>query len=106
MATALAPTSRNRRAGELLAQGLPAAEIPARIGQAVEALVTVRLLSHALERQGLEAPVVTALANLIEGTMPLDYWCPWCGPSSRRPRASPRLRSGGLACANGFAGDG
>jgi glycerol-3-phosphate dehydrogenase (NAD(P)+) len=74
VATALAPSSRNRSAGELLAQGVPAAEIPDRIGQAVEALETVRLLAHALERSGLEAPVVTALAHLIEGSMPLDDW--------------------------------
>jgi glycerol-3-phosphate dehydrogenase (NAD(P)+) len=40
----------------------------------VEALETVRLLSHALERAGLDAPVVTALAHLIEGSMPLDDW--------------------------------
>ncbi|MEA2332325.1 MAG: glycerol-3-phosphate dehydrogenase [Thermoleophilaceae bacterium] len=74
VATALAPTSRNRTAGELLAQGVPAAEIPDRIGQAVEALETVRLLAHALERQRLDAPVVSALAHLIEGSMPLDEW--------------------------------
>jgi glycerol-3-phosphate dehydrogenase (NAD(P)+) len=74
VATALAPSSRNRSAGELLAQGVPAAEIPARIGQAVEALETVRLLAHALRRGGLEAPVVTALAHLIEGSMPLGDW--------------------------------
>src|SRR4029453_535275 len=36
VATALAPQSRNRRAGELLAQGVSASEIPDRIGQAVE----------------------------------------------------------------------
>ncbi len=47
VATALAGRSRNRRAGELLAQGVPAAEIPARIGQAVEALESVPLLGHA-----------------------------------------------------------
>ena len=46
--TALAPQSRNRRAGELLAQGVPAAEIPERIGQAVEALDVVPLLAEAL----------------------------------------------------------
>jgi glycerol-3-phosphate dehydrogenase (NAD(P)+) len=74
VATALAPSSRNRSAGELLAQGVPAAEIPDRIGQAVEALETVRLLAHALERARLEAPVVTALAHLIDGSMPLDDW--------------------------------
>jgi glycerol-3-phosphate dehydrogenase (NAD(P)+) len=74
VATALAPMSRNRSAGELLAQGVPAAEIPERIGQAVEALETVRLLAHSVERAGLEAPVITALAHLIEGSMPLDDW--------------------------------
>ncbi|HEU0023677.1 MAG TPA: NAD(P)H-dependent glycerol-3-phosphate dehydrogenase [Thermoleophilaceae bacterium] len=74
VATALAPSSRNRTAGELLAQGVPAAEIPGRVGQAVEALETVRLLSEGIERAGLEAPVVSALASLIEGTLPLEDW--------------------------------
>jgi glycerol-3-phosphate dehydrogenase (NAD(P)+) len=74
VATALAPTSRNRSAGELLAQGIPASEIPLRIGQAVEALETVPLLAHAVERAGLEAPVISALARLIEGALPLDDW--------------------------------
>jgi glycerol-3-phosphate dehydrogenase (NAD(P)+) len=74
VATALAPSSRNRSAGELLAQGVPAAEIPGRVGQAVEALETVRLLSHVIHREGLDAPVVSALARLIEGSLPLDEW--------------------------------
>lgn len=74
VATALAPTSRNRSAGELLAAGTPAAEIPARLGQAVEALETVRTLARAIERAGLEAPVTSALARLIDGDLPLDDW--------------------------------
>jgi glycerol-3-phosphate dehydrogenase (NAD(P)+) len=74
VATALASGSRNRTAGELLAQGVPAKDIPGRIGQAVEALDTVRLLSHAIERAGVEAPVTTALARLIDGSLPLDRW--------------------------------
>ena len=74
VATALAPTSRNRSAGELLAQGVPASEIPARLGQVVEALETVRLLAHAIERAGLDAPVTSALSRLIDGTLPLDEW--------------------------------
>ena len=74
VATALAPTSRNRSAGELLSQGVPAAEIPGRLGQAVEALETVRLLSHAIHRAGLEAPVVSALSRLIDGSLPLEDW--------------------------------
>jgi glycerol-3-phosphate dehydrogenase (NAD(P)+) len=74
VATALAPTSRNRRAGELLAAGVPAAEIPAQIGQAVEALEAVPLLSRALEGAGVSAPVTSALAQLISGELPLDAW--------------------------------
>jgi glycerol-3-phosphate dehydrogenase (NAD(P)+) len=74
VATALAPQSRNRRAGELLAEGVPAAEIPARIGQAVESLESVPLLARALETAGVEAPVTTGLARLIRAELPLDEW--------------------------------
>jgi glycerol-3-phosphate dehydrogenase (NAD(P)+) len=74
VATALAPQSRNRRAGELLAEGVPAADIPARIGQAVEALESVPLLARALVSAGVEAPVCTALTRLIAGDLPLDDW--------------------------------
>ncbi|HEV2769443.1 MAG TPA: NAD(P)H-dependent glycerol-3-phosphate dehydrogenase [Solirubrobacteraceae bacterium] len=74
VATALAPQSRNRRAGELLAAGVPAARIPQRIGQAVEALQSVGLLARALERAGVDAPVTGGLARLISGELPLDGW--------------------------------
>jgi glycerol-3-phosphate dehydrogenase (NAD(P)+) len=74
VATALARDSRNRRAGELLAAGVPAAEIPAQIGQAVEALEAVPLLARALEGAGVGAPVTSALAQLISGELPLDAW--------------------------------
>jgi glycerol-3-phosphate dehydrogenase (NAD(P)+) len=99
VATALAPTSRNRSAGELLAQGVPAAEIPERVGQAVEALETVRLLAHAIEREGLEAPVTSALARLIEGATPLEDWLELVRAMQRRParfgarRWWPRMRA-------------
>jgi glycerol-3-phosphate dehydrogenase (NAD(P)+) len=74
VATALAPESRNRRAGELLAAGVPAEEIPARIGQAVEALESVPLLARALEGANVGAPVTGALGRLISGELPLDDW--------------------------------
>ena len=74
VATALASQSRNRRAGELLAEGVPAAEIPARIGQAVESLESVPLLAAALEQAGVQAPVTTGLTRLISGELPLDEW--------------------------------
>ena len=74
VATALARESRNTRAGELLAAGVPAAEIPARVGQAVEALESVPLLARALESAGVGAPVTSALARLIAGELPVDAW--------------------------------
>jgi glycerol-3-phosphate dehydrogenase (NAD(P)+) len=72
--TALAPQSRNRRAGELLGEGVPASEIPARIGQAVESLDMVPLLARGLERARIDAPIIQALAGLIEGDLPLEEW--------------------------------
>jgi glycerol-3-phosphate dehydrogenase (NAD(P)+) len=74
VATALAPQSRNRRAGELLAEGVPAAEIGERVGQAIESLESVPLLARALTRAGVEAPVTRALGQLISGELPLDKW--------------------------------
>ena len=74
VATALAPLSRNRSAGELLAAGVPAAEIPERLGQAVESLETVPLLARAIDRAQLPAPTVSALARLIDGRLPLEEW--------------------------------
>lgn len=74
VATALARESRNRRAGELLAAGVPAAEIPGRIGQAVESLEWVPQLASALERAGVDAPVTSALGRLISGELPLEEW--------------------------------
>ena len=74
VATALAPMSRNRSAGELLAAGVPAADIPELVGQAVEALETVPELARAIERAGVEAPVTSALARLSGGTLPVDDW--------------------------------
>ena len=74
VATALAPKSRNRSAGELLSEGVPAAEIPERLGQAVEALETVPLLARALESARIRAPVTGALARLIAGDLPLEEW--------------------------------
>ena len=74
VATALARESRNRRAGELLAAGVPGRDIPQQIGQAVESLESVPLLASALERAGVGAPVTGALGRLISGELPLDDW--------------------------------
>lgn len=74
VATALAPQSRNRRAGELLAAGMPAPEIVQQVGQAVESFESVPLLARALAGAGVDAPVTAALSRLIAGDLPLDEW--------------------------------
>jgi glycerol-3-phosphate dehydrogenase (NAD(P)+) len=74
VATVLAPQSRNRRAGELLAAGVLASEIPSRIGQTVESLESVPLLARALNHAGLDAPVTDGLSKLISGELPLEQW--------------------------------
>jgi len=95
VATALAPESRNRRAGELLAQGIPAGEIPARVGQAIEALETVPLLAAAMISAGFHPPVTTALAQLIQGELPLEDWIAVVRTTVPPPaRRRPVLRSG------------
>jgi 1-acyl-sn-glycerol-3-phosphate acyltransferase len=73
-ATVLAPGSRNRRAGELLGEGVPADQIPGRIGQASEALDSVPLIAQTLERAGIEAPALGGLTALIEGRIDAGEW--------------------------------
>ncbi len=51
-ATVLAPGSRNRRAGELLGSGVPAEQIPDRLGQASEGLDSVPLIAAAVSGFG------------------------------------------------------
>jgi len=85
VATALAPASRNRSAGELLATGVPAADIPERLGQAVEALETVPQLAAAVRSAGVEAPVLGALAGLIDGSLPIEDWVALVRTQQPRP---------------------
>ncbi|HET6832072.1 MAG TPA: 2-dehydropantoate 2-reductase N-terminal domain-containing protein, partial [Solirubrobacterales bacterium] len=73
-ATVLAPGSRNRRAGELLGDGVPAEQIPDRIGQASEALDSVPLIAAAVEGAGVEAGGLSGLAALIDGEMTAIEW--------------------------------
>ena len=73
-ATVLAPGSRNRRAGELLGEGVPADQIPGRIGQASEAIDSVPLLAEAVAAAGLEAPNLEGLAALVAGEIDAGEW--------------------------------
>ena len=73
-ATVLAPSGRNRRAGELLGGGTPAGEIPALIGQASEGLDAVPLLATAIEASGSPAEALGGLAALIRGEIDTEAW--------------------------------
>jgi glycerol-3-phosphate dehydrogenase len=70
----LAPSGRNRRAGELLGRGTPAAEIPALIGQTSEGLDAVPLLAAALSASGSQAAGLNGLAALIRGEIDAETW--------------------------------
>jgi glycerol-3-phosphate dehydrogenase (NAD(P)+) len=73
-ATMMAPSGRNRRAGELLGTGTPASEIPGKIGQASEGLDTVPILAEAVAASGVDAPALAALAALIRGELDAEEW--------------------------------
>jgi 1-acyl-sn-glycerol-3-phosphate acyltransferase len=73
-ATVMAPSGRNRRAGELLGRGTPADEIPAQIGQASEGLDAVPLLAAATSAAGGRAEALGGLAALIRGEIDADAW--------------------------------
>jgi glycerol-3-phosphate dehydrogenase (NAD(P)+) len=73
-ATMMAPTGRNRRAGELLGTGTPADEIPRLIGQASEGLDTTPLLAQAVAGAGVSAEALNGLAALIRGEIGADDW--------------------------------
>jgi glycerol-3-phosphate dehydrogenase (NAD(P)+) len=73
-ATMMAPTGRNRRAGELLGNGTPATDIPALIGQASEGLDAVPLLAEAVASAGCQAGALAGLAELIRGEIDPDEW--------------------------------
>jgi 1-acyl-sn-glycerol-3-phosphate acyltransferase len=74
VATVLAEGSRNRRAGELLAQGMPADQICDALGQTAEAVAAVPLLAARLKDAGVAAPVLTGLAGIIEGRVEPARW--------------------------------
>src|SRR4051794_24436360 len=73
-ATGLAAGSRNRRAGELLAQGMPAGDIGSALGQTAEAVDSVPLLAACIRDAGVDAPVLRGLAGMIEGRVEPERW--------------------------------
>ena len=89
VATVVSAGSRNRRAGELLAQGVPAAEIGRVIGQSAEAVDSVPLLASASRQAHLDAPALDGLAALVEGRIEPEQWAATVTepPGAERARA-------------------
>jgi glycerol-3-phosphate dehydrogenase (NAD(P)+) len=58
---------RNRRAGELIAQGLSAAEAIEQIGQTVEGITTAPVLHELSQRVGVELPITEGVCTVLSG---------------------------------------
>jgi glycerol-3-phosphate dehydrogenase len=67
-------SSRNRRAGELLAQGVPAPEISRALGQTAEAVDAIPLLAAVARNENLPAPAIEGLAAFVEGRLEPESW--------------------------------
>jgi glycerol-3-phosphate dehydrogenase len=84
----MAPTGRNRRAGELLGTGTPAEQIPEKIGQASEGLDTTPLLAEAVAAAGVPAEALEGLAALIRGEVDAEDWVAGLRSVERSRRAA------------------
>jgi glycerol-3-phosphate dehydrogenase (NAD(P)+) len=75
---------RNRRAGELIAQGATPEEAVAEIGQVVEGLTTAPVLRDLAHRLGIELPITEGVCEVLSGRS-LDELA--AGLMGRRPTA-------------------
>jgi glycerol-3-phosphate dehydrogenase (NAD(P)+) len=89
VAAVVSEHSRDRRAGELLAQGVPASEIGRVLGEVVEAVDSVPLLATVARDARLEAPALDSLAALVEGRIPPERWAATVTEPVRPRRESP-----------------
>jgi glycerol-3-phosphate dehydrogenase (NAD(P)+) len=74
---------RNRRAGELIAQGATAREATAEIGHVVEGLTTAPVLRDLSRRLGIELPITEAVCRVLDGE---DLGALVASLMGRRPR--------------------
>jgi glycerol-3-phosphate dehydrogenase (NAD(P)+) len=65
--TCWSPVGRNRRAGELIAQGATQEEAVAEIGMVVEGLTTAPVLRDVSHRLGIELPITEGVCAVLEG---------------------------------------
>jgi 1-acyl-sn-glycerol-3-phosphate acyltransferase len=89
VATVVATGSGNRRAGELLAQGVTAEEFAHALGQAAEAVDSVPLLANVARGARLPTPALDSLAALVEGRIEPERWTETVAEPSRSTRQQP-----------------
>jgi 1-acyl-sn-glycerol-3-phosphate acyltransferase len=89
VATVLRTDLRNRRAGELLARGVPADEIGSLLGKEAEAVDSVPLLVRVARDAALETPALDGLAGLVEGRIEPDQWTATMTELVRGKRSNP-----------------
>nr|MBA3748603.1 hypothetical protein [Solirubrobacterales bacterium] len=110
VATVVAEGSRNRRAGELLGHGMPAAAIGEELGQSSEALDGVALLAQTLHREGVPSPTLDRLVALVDGRIdPQAFTAHVTAPGGRRPqsqRVEPAAGEQPIAPVNGSHANG
>lgn len=70
--TCWSPVGRNRRAGELIAQGATAEEAVQAIGQVVEGLTTAPVLSGLAHRIRVEMPITEGVCAVLDGVSIAD----------------------------------
>jgi glycerol-3-phosphate dehydrogenase (NAD(P)+) len=66
------PKTRNRHAGELIAQGLTPDQAVAEIGQTVEGLTTAPILRNLSHRLGVELPITEGVCAVLSGQSLID----------------------------------
>jgi glycerol-3-phosphate dehydrogenase len=89
VATVVAAGSRNRRAGELLSQGVARDQIAPMLGHAVEAVDSIPLLAAAARSASVQAPAIAGLAALVEGRIEPDRWTETVTAPRRKKRSAP-----------------
>jgi 1-acyl-sn-glycerol-3-phosphate acyltransferase len=88
VATVLAPDSRNRRAGEMLAEGVAPSEIGTILGQVAEAVECVPLLAQLARDVELKTPAIDNLTALIEGRIEPLQWAATVTEPARSERSA------------------
>jgi len=67
--TATGDLSRNRRVGQLLAQGRTLEEVIASLGHVAEGVYSARTVAHRAAELGVEMPITQAVVALLDATM-------------------------------------